>query len=239
MTAYYNEIDPYCVDWLRNLVSEGLIAPGVVDSRSIKDVNPADLRGFDQCHFFAGIGGWSYALRLAGWPDEWPVWTGSCPCQPFAAVGKRRGFADERHLWPDWLHRIQKCGPSTILGEQVARGSSAGDWVDAARFGLERMDYAFGGAVLPAVATGAIHIRERFWFVAHAGGSRLSLPECEAISGAWWREQRRATSQCDWWACEPNVGRVAYGVPNRVPQLRALGNAIVPQVAARFIKAVM
>ena len=77
MTAYYNEIDDYAADWLDNLIAGGHIAPGVVDRRSIEDVQPDDLRGFTQCHFFAGIGVWSYALRLAGWPDGRPVWTGS------------------------------------------------------------------------------------------------------------------------------------------------------------------
>jgi DNA (cytosine-5)-methyltransferase 1 len=64
--AYYNEIDEFAAQWLRNLIGEGLIAPGEVDTRSIEDVHPDDLRGFTQCHFFAGIGVWSYALRRAG-----------------------------------------------------------------------------------------------------------------------------------------------------------------------------
>ena len=52
--AYYNEIDPFAAQWLRNLISGGHIAPGEVDERSIEDVTPNDLRGFTQCHFFAG-----------------------------------------------------------------------------------------------------------------------------------------------------------------------------------------
>ena len=62
MTAYYNEIDPFAAQWLRNLINAGHIAPGIVDERSIEDVYPSDLRGFTQCHFFAGIGVWSHAL---------------------------------------------------------------------------------------------------------------------------------------------------------------------------------
>src|SRR5208337_5248980 len=85
---YYNEINPYCAAWLRNLIKANIIAPGVVDERSIEDVKSKELQGFKQCHFFAGIGCWSYALRLAGWPDDGAVWTGSCPCQPFSAPGK-------------------------------------------------------------------------------------------------------------------------------------------------------
>lgn len=82
--AYYNEIDPFAAEWLCNLIRSGHIAPGEVDTRSIEDVRPKDLDGFTQCHFFAGIGVWSYALRNAGWSDSRPVWTGSCPCQPFS-----------------------------------------------------------------------------------------------------------------------------------------------------------
>ncbi len=67
--AYYNEIDPYCCQWLRNLIAAKLIADGEVDPRLIQEVRAAELRGFAQCHFFAGLGGWSHALRLAGWPD--------------------------------------------------------------------------------------------------------------------------------------------------------------------------
>jgi DNA (cytosine-5)-methyltransferase 1 len=64
--AYYNEIDGYAAEWLRRLIHKGLIAPGDVDERSIEDVKPNELRGYDQCHFFAGIGVWSHALRRAG-----------------------------------------------------------------------------------------------------------------------------------------------------------------------------
>jgi DNA (cytosine-5)-methyltransferase 1 len=90
--AYYNEIDPFAAQWLRNLIAAGHIAPGDVDERSIEDVHPSDLKPYAQCHFFAGVGVWSYALRRAGWPDDRPVWTGSCPCQPFSRQAKELGL---------------------------------------------------------------------------------------------------------------------------------------------------
>src|SRR5258706_11422562 len=129
MASYYNENDAYAAAWLRNLIAAGLIAAGEVDTRSIIDVRPADLHGFDQHHFFAGIGIWSHALRLAGWPDDRPVWTGSCPCQPFSSAGKGNGFADERHLWPSWHHLIRVAMPHVVFGEQVADGDG-GAWLD-------------------------------------------------------------------------------------------------------------
>jgi len=163
MTAYYNEIDPYAAQWLRNLISAGHIAPGDVDERSIVDVQPDDLRGYTQCHFFAGIGGWSHALRLAGWADDRPVWTGSCPCQPFSAAGKQEGFEDPRHLWPQLKRIIEKRLPPVFFGEQVA---SATAWLDLVRRDLVAMGYAMGAIPVEAASAGADHLRDRFWFVA-------------------------------------------------------------------------
>lgn len=169
---YHNEIDPFCAAWLQNLMDAGHIAPGVIDTRSIEDVRPDELAGYTQCHFFAGIGVWSLALRAAGWPDSRPAWTGSCPCQPFSAAGKGAGFADERHLWPAWQHLINQCRPPTIFGEQVA--SKAVDaWIDLVHADLEGMGYAFGGIAFPSAGVGAPHIRDRTFWVGHADGARL------------------------------------------------------------------
>ncbi|MCM7869911.1 DNA cytosine methyltransferase, partial [Enterobacter hormaechei] len=165
--AYYNEIDPFAAQWLRNLIAGGHIAPGEVDERSIEDVTPDDLRGFTQCHFFAGIGVWSHSLRLAGWPDDKPVWTGSCPCQPFSAAGKGDGFADERHLWPHFFHLISERRPQHVFGEQVASGN-ANTWFDLVQADLEGMGYAFGLVPFAAAGIGAPHIRERAYWVANA-----------------------------------------------------------------------
>ncbi|ENF0652128.1 DNA cytosine methyltransferase [Klebsiella pneumoniae] len=165
--AYYNEIDPFAAQWLRNLIAAGHIAPGEVDERSIEDVTPDDLRGFTQCHFFAGIGVWSHSLRLAGWPDDRPVWTGSCPCQPFSAAGKGDGFTDERHLWPHFFHLISERRPQHVFGEQVA-ARNANVWFDLVQADLEGMGYAFGLVPFTSASIGAPHIRERAYWVGNA-----------------------------------------------------------------------
>lgn len=169
--AYYNEIEPYAAQWLRNLIAAGHIAPGVVDTRSIEDVCPSDLTEFTQCHFFAGIGVWSLALRRAGWPDARRVWTGSCPCQPFSTAGKGGGFADERHLWPHFHYLIEECRPPVVLGEQVASADGLA-WFDLVQADLEATSYASGAADLCAAGVGAPHIRQRLYWVAHADHQR-------------------------------------------------------------------
>lgn len=184
MAAYYNEIDPYAAQWLRNLIAGGHIAPGEVDERSIEDVTPDDLRGFTQCHFFAGVGVWSHSLRLAGWSDDKPVWTGSCPCQPFSAAGKGDGFADERHLWPHFFHLISERRPEHVFGEQVASGN-ANVWFDLVQADLEGMGYAFGLVPFTSAGIGAPHIRERAYWVAESAGEQRQklLPGLEKGNG--------------------------------------------------------
>lgn len=185
--AYYNEIDPFAAQWLRNLIAGGHIAPGEVDERSIEDVTPDDLRGFTQCHFFAGIGVWSHSLRLAGWPDDKPVWTGSCPCQPFSAAGKGDGFADERHLWPHFFHLISERRPQHVFGEQVASGN-ANTWFDLVQADLEGMGYAFGLVPFAAAGVGAPHIRERAYWVANSNLQHKpatgNIPETAKFGGS-------------------------------------------------------
>jgi len=162
---YYNEHDPKMAAWIRGLIGAGLIPDGHVDERSIVDVEPSELQGYTQCHFFAGIAGWSYALQLARWPKDRPVWTGSCPCQPYSVAGKGKGNADERNLWPAFFRLIRECRPDTVFGEQVESAVGHG-WLDGVSTDLEGEGYAVGPAVLGAHSVGAPHIRQRLYWVA-------------------------------------------------------------------------
>lgn len=226
MAAYYNEIDPYAAQWLRNLIAAGHIAPGDVDERSILEVKPDDLRGYRQCHFFAGIGGWSYALRLAGWPDDRSVWTGSCPCQPFssAASSSAKRYEDGRHLWPVWARLIAASEPRAIFGEQVV---DAGDWIDGVCDDLEALGYSVGASVLPACSVGFDHARARIYFSGHT--NMHSESGFASNAGEVDRVPRHRGIGAEL-ALEDGLSR-------RVGAMRAYGNAIVPEVAAVFVMA--
>lgn len=168
---YYNEFDPKAAAWLRELIKRNLIPAGVVDTRSITQVKPDELKQYTQCHFFAGIGGWSLALQLAGWSPDRPVWTGSCPCQPFSSAGNHLGEQDERHLWPIFANLIGECRPPVVFGEQVA--SSAGrNWLAGVRSDLEDLAYVVGAADLCSASVGAPHIRQRIYW----GGRKWGDP---------------------------------------------------------------
>ncbi|WP_110708542.1 DNA cytosine methyltransferase [Salinicola sp. CR57] len=251
--AYYNEIDPYAAQWLRNLIEAGHIAPGDVDERDIRDVYPSDLHGYTQCHFFAGIGVWSLALRRAGWRDDRPVWTGSCPCQPFSAAGRRSGFTDERHLWPAWYHLISERRPGVVFGEQVASQDGLG-WLDVVHADMEAANYAVGSIDLCSAGVGSDNGRQRLYFVADADRQRFprgSQPHSRAQEPRQQAPQRRNARGCGEDAqpssievvgkdgkrrrLEPGVEPLVASYPGRVDQLRAYGNAINAEAAVTFI----
>lgn len=337
---YYNEWDKGAAAWLRELIKAGLIPNGYVDDRSITEVTPSDLEGFTQCHFFAGIGGWSYALHLAGIPANARLWTGSPPCQPFSVAGKQLGQLDERHLAPAFMRLVGQCRPPVLFGEQVAAAIGK-HWLDDLFLELERQDYACGAAVLPAASVGAPHKRDRVFFGAHrlahagcfsnnerdertelqrrqnqaeqggVGSSTGSMADANHAGPQGWagvperadkqfagedglagglaytdgegrrdgRQRERGMDECDrreeterggsggsaerlctpdatdphkgfwagadWLGCrdgkfrpvEPSTFPLAHGISARMGRLRGYGNAIVPQVAAEFIKA--
>ncbi len=213
MAVYYNDSDPAACAWLRELIAGGQLPTGEVDERSILDVEPSDLRGFTQCHFFAGIGGWPHALRLAGVAEDRPVWTGSPPCQPFSQAGQRKGQKDDRHLAPAFLRLVAACRPDLVFGEQVASaavlgpsGRTAGAeaespagwaWFDALAADLEAASYAVAAADLPAACIGAPHIRQRLFFGAVAlDPTEGGLGHGIGAGSQGWRGMSGGADQC-------------------------------------------
>lgn len=312
---YYNENDPKLAAWLRELIAGGHIPPGDVDTRSIAEVRPHEITQYTQQHFFAGIGGWSLALRLAGWPDDQPVRTGSCPCQPFSQAGQGKGEADERHLWPIFRDLITFGEPTVTFGEQVASKAARG-WLARVRADLEGLGYAVGAADLCAACVNSPQARQRLFWMACPQSLRFSRRvEREGSSDKSGRRTAKADrssdahrmadtdgrnasaeriqcsrehgqqpqdggagtlahascaglrEQCgpvtvspqqpatqlpsnpwdtfDLLPCsdgkarrvEPGSFPLAHGLPARMVRLRGYGNAIVPQVAAEFVRA--
>ena len=169
--VYYNENHPFAAQWLKNLIVGGALPKGDVDERDIRDVAASDLQGYQQCHFFAGIGGWPVALSRARWSSDRPIWTGSCPCQPFSAAGAGIAFDDERHLWPDWHWLIEGCRPETIMGEQVASKDGLA-WIDLVFDDMEGSNYTMRAVDTCASGSGAPHIRQRLYWLADANHPR-------------------------------------------------------------------
>ena len=183
---------------------------------------------------------------------------GGFPCQPHSLAGKRKGAADDRDLWPEMRRVIDELRPTWVVAENVPGIRTT--ILDAALSDLEDIGYTVGTIVVPACAFDAPHRRMRLFIIAHTdrceqGWREQSQREenqrdaesardgAQGIAGAVAHTKgdgySKGTECPGWtqpyregrWPPEPDVGRVADGVPNRVDRLRSLGNAIVPQVA--------
>lgn len=160
---YLNEWSPFAAQWCRNLSDAGEIPACVVDETDIRLVTGDRLSEYKQCHFFAGIAGWPLALKLAGVPADFPVWTGSCPCQPFSAIGKRKGKSDERHLWPEFRRLYRLGRPAFMFGEQVAGKGGIG-WLESVQADLQDDGYAVVSAELCSPLVSKDHDRARIYW---------------------------------------------------------------------------
>jgi DNA (cytosine-5)-methyltransferase 1 len=246
---YYNDFDKKACAWLRELIAAGHLPPGHVDERSILEIKAEELRGYDQCHFFAGVGFWSLALQWAGLGTTPGIWTGSCPCQPFSCAGAGKGTADERHLWPVFRDLIVACRPAVVFGEQVASAAVVGKvgrgaeapavpvWLDGVRADVEAAGYAFGAAVVGAHSVGAPHIRQRLYWVADNGTYNAASSRCDGSELGTEGDSRNNPRVCllgeGIGACRPPVAtcggqradRGAPGQPGHAEQLQQTGGA--------------
>jgi DNA (cytosine-5)-methyltransferase 1 len=237
---YYNEIDKYCCDVIEECIRQGVLPQGEVDRRPIQEVEAGDLKGFDRCHFFAGLGLWELVLTNQNWCSN--TWTGSCPCQPFSGAGKKEGFNDERHLWPEWFRLVAKCKPKFIFGEQVA-GQKGLSWFDLVSSDLEAEDYACGSLELCSAGLGAPHARHRlYWFASGPDDSEWDFfareEPCDwRVEGVGWLHQP-ASWASSWQGALARLRTLDDGNPFVLPATDAIRNAISPSVAEEFVSIV-
>lgn len=185
---------------------------------------------------------------------------GGFPCQPFSLAGKMQGRNDDRYLWPEFARLVGEIRPRWVVAENVP-GIFRKDVADDVCKDMEREGYKVGIWCYEAAAVGAPHRRARVFFVCHADESRRRRNkrrqdaqepadgrEAAADNDGERRQEQRqyfavqaglSSAGCrGWWSAEPDVGRVAYGIPTRVDRLRALGNAVVPAQAYPIFKAI-
>ncbi len=247
-TKWYSEIDPYACR-----VMEARFAEDVADANSgglevgakrngeaAQDTaNGSPRRGdFDRrgCSYNVGdITQWHPAGS-----DAVDLICGGFPCQPVSLSGKRKAQDDERWLWPEFARVLGVLRPRYVVIENVPGLRSRG--MDDVLRDLTKIGYDAEWESIPAAAVGAPHRRDRVWIVAYpsgdgceSGNGRRPLQDEFGVGASSLREtqqqSRTGWNGDEWWAIEPDVGRVAHGVPSRVDRLRCLGNAIVPQIA--------
>jgi DNA (cytosine-5)-methyltransferase 1 len=162
------------------------------------------------------------------------VVAGGFPCQPVSDAGRRLAQADPRWLWPDMAAVVADLRPTWVIAENVP-GLRRRGLADVLR-DLGRLGYRTRAGTISACALGAPHPRERVFVLAHAESQgrcpwRPHRRSPDPPTGSVHDEYRTGPQRRGWWASEPDLGRVAYGVPDGVDRRRALGNAVVPQVA--------
>jgi DNA (cytosine-5)-methyltransferase 1 len=261
-TVAFCEIDPYCrrvlaKHWpdvpiygdIRELTAARLMA----DARQRE---PQECAGFDGEYeqraaqwrraeqsagpgAGGGTGDGRSAERIAVGGSVAPAHTGidvicgGFPCQGISVAGKGAGLEDERSgLWSEYARIIGEVRPRYVIVENVA--ALLGRGLERVLGDLAALGFDAEWHCIPASAVGAPHRRDRIWIVANANGARLSQ-----------RQEYQLLVQCetavrsDWWLSEPDVGRVAHGIPARVDRLRSLGNAVVPQIPEIIGRAIM
>jgi DNA (cytosine-5)-methyltransferase 1 len=156
---------------------------------------------------------------------------GGFPCQDISLAGGGAGMGEGTRsgLWSEYARLIGELRPRYAIVENVSALLSRG--LDRVLGDLAQIGYDAEWHCIPASAVGAPHRRDRVWIVAYAselfsdGGDSKSRREISKL--------RNSGGESGWrieWTAEPDVGRVAHGVPRRVDRLKSLGNAVVPQI---------
>lgn len=150
---------------------------------------------------------------------------GGFPCQDISIAGKGAGIEGDRSgLWREYARLISELRPRYVIVENVA--ALLGRGMGRVLGDLAALGYDAEWEVISASSVGAPHQRDRIWIVAYPNGSQRQG------RGIFSRilEKHADVSFCGWWQTQPRMDRVANGVPFQVDRLRAIGNAVVPQI---------
>lgn len=156
------------------------------------------------------------------------------PCQPYSVAGKQRGKEDDRDLWPEVFRLIKEIKPEYFIGENVAGFISMA--LDNVLSDLESEGYKCEVFVLPACSVGGIHRRDRVWIVANSNNKRLQR-RCKKRKGFGVKALFKTPIWSD--IPPPYVCSANDGIPERMARLKALGNAVVPQIPELIGRAIM
>ena len=179
--------------------------------------------------------------------------TGGYPCQPFSIAGNQKAEKDDRHLWPEMFRVITQAKPTWVVCENVYGHVTLG--LDAVINDLETRGYTAQSFIIPAMAKGCNHRRDRVFIVAYSasdGRNESSASGCNEKADTKRREEKqnenRNNERCcclriemEWggnspwgWGIKSPALRVDDGLPNRMDRNKAIGNAIVRKWLTRY-----
>ena len=166
------------------------------------------------------------------------ILVGGFPCQDISNAGKQAGIDGARSgLWFEYARAIRELRPRYVVVENVSALTNRG--LDRVLGSLAEIGYDAEWGCFGAADVGAPHKRDRLWLLAYPNvADTIGQRGCSGDDSRQDAEHADTSSQASgygddagWWTVEPDVGRLAHGVPARLAQLRCLGNAIVPQCA--------
>ena len=182
---------------------------------------------------FSDIKELTYEKLKANGINNIDIITGGYPCQPFSVAGRKKGEEDPRHLWPEYFRLVKELRPTWVIGENVSGHIKLG--LDTVLENLESEGYSARTFSISAASIGANHKRERVWILANSKSSNRDEYEINKEHGKPEAQKIFGNRSClsgvsSRWEVEPDVGRVADGLPDTMDRLKSLGNSVVPQI---------
>jgi len=156
----------------------------------------------------------------------------SWPCQPFSIAGRKGGEADNRDLWPTILGVVSSLRPTWFLGENVV--NAANMVLDSWQDGLEAAGYQSIAFDIPTCAVGLPTLERHIWIIAARDGERVAgntKGNGQVRSRLHeWSDGSLEIKPRRWDLPASRLLRSTKGFPDFRNRIRALGNAICPQI---------